>query len=95
MPPNVAHTARLPFGFRATFVWSAERRLRVEWHPASPSIRSARHRKRFFAAYVTERRTFMETVAATLGGAVGVIDLPAAVTDGQFVLDCVMPPTRH
>jgi hypothetical protein len=94
-PEAVTHTAPLPLGYKAQFTWSAEGGFRVEWDPAPPSIRSPRHRKKFFQAYARARHSFLTDVAVVVGGAVGILDVPAGVTDGLFVLDCVRPPTRH
>jgi hypothetical protein len=94
-PKDITHVASLPHGYRAQFAWSSEGRLWVEWDPAPPNIRSARHRRKFFEAYASARRRFLTDVAAVVGGAVAVVDVPGEVTDGQFVLDCVMPPTKH
>jgi hypothetical protein len=91
----ITHTAVLPHSYRAEFSWSAEGHFRIEWDPDVPNIRSGRHRKKFFQAYAVARRAFLESVAAVIGGNVGIVDVPGEVTDGQFVLDCVMPPTRH
>jgi hypothetical protein len=91
----ITGTASLPLGYRAQFTWSAEGGFRVEWDPAPPSIRSPRHRRRFFQAYAVARRTFMESVAAVIDGPLGVVDVPAEVTGGQLVFNCVMPPTKH
>jgi hypothetical protein len=37
----------------------------------------------------------LESVAAVIGGAVAVLDVPGGVTGGQFTLDFVRAPTRH
>ena len=94
-PKDITHVASLPHGYRAQFVWSAEGRFRLEWDPAAPNIRSGRHRRKFFEAYSAARRDFLESVAAVIGGNVAIVDVPGEVTDGQFVLERVMPPTKH
>jgi hypothetical protein len=91
----IAHTARLPHGFRVRFSWTAEKSLQVEWEPDVPRIQSARHRRKFFEAYATARREFMRIVATVIGGNVVIVDVPGGVTDDKFTFEAVSPATRH
>src|SRR4051794_26201095 len=86
------HTAHLPFGFTAEFSWEPGNEMRVEWEPDVPRIRSPRHRRRFFEAYVAARREFMTDVATSMGGNLAVVDWAG---DGMpITLEVVEPVSR-
>jgi hypothetical protein len=94
------HTAVLPHGFRATFEWEPPPArpdvfaMNVRWHPGVPHIHSARHRRKFLAAYQAARREFLTMIATIIGGNVLVADTNAAVTE-LTELEVVQPAVRH
>jgi hypothetical protein len=92
---TIPHTARLPHGYRVQFTWSPGSGLKVEWDPDAPRVHSARHRRKFFEAYAAARRDFLRDVATSIGGSVGVVDVPGEVTDDSFGFECVPPATKH
>jgi hypothetical protein len=83
------YTVSLPHGYTATFSYQlhATDKVRVQWEPATPVIRSPKHRRKFFEAYAHERRKFWQQVASEMGGAVLIVD-----TNGEFE---VVLPSRH
>ncbi|HEV2605006.1 MAG TPA: hypothetical protein VGU24_15220 [Microvirga sp.] len=86
-PSTIQRTFALPLGFKATFRW-ARNGLAVEWVPAPPCIKSARHWRKFSNAYSAARRDFMRDVATAIGGNVAILD-----TTGEF--EVVRPGTKH
>jgi hypothetical protein len=57
-----------------------------------PLIRKARARRKFFEAYQAARRSFLEEVAAVIGGDALILDIPCA--EGRLRGSC--PQTaRH
>ena len=72
------------------FQWSPDAGVKVEWQPAFPSIRSPRHRRKFFAAYVQARAEFLEMLAATRGN-IAVLDLPR----DWGALTIIEKPVKH
>src|SRR4051794_21177465 len=85
----------LPFGYEATFHWQPEG-LKTRWCPDVPSIRKTRARRKFFAAYQVARRSFLEEVAAVIGGAVLILD--TSVTENAIeavAAEFVREPTQH
>jgi hypothetical protein len=85
----------LPFGYEATFCWRLDG-LETRWCPDVPFIRKPRARRKFFAAYKVARRSFLEEVAAVVGGAVLILDI-SDTQDAISVVDAdhVHEPTRH
>jgi hypothetical protein len=86
------HTVHLPFGFTAEFSWGPGDAMRVEWEPDVPRIRSPRHRRRFFKAYLAARREFMTNVATSMGCNLAVVDCAG---DGPITFEVVEPGFRH
>ena len=84
---EIRHSADLPNGYRATFIWSSRSGLSVEWSPAVPNVRRPHERRQFLAVYSAARAAFLSEVATTLGGAVAVVD-----AGGVSVF---IPATRH
>lgn len=84
----ISHTAKLPHGYIAEFRWALGTGFQVLWEPDVPDIRSARPRAKFVAAYVAERATFTEMLAATLGKRVLVVD----AGDHSFARSSVIDP---
>ena len=81
----------LPFGYEATFRWHRSG-LTTLWSPSVPFVRKTRARRKFFAAYQVVRRSFLEEVAAVVGGNVLILD----TTDLNVVsAEIVRRPTRH
>jgi len=92
MPADpITHAAKLPFGYAVEFTWSRDGGMKVEWAPDVPAIRSQRHFRKFFAAYVAARATFLRQVADVVGGAVAVADVGGDDTP----VSVVRPSTRH
>jgi hypothetical protein len=82
----------LPLGFQATFYWLPGE-LGVRWSPDMPFIAKARARRKLFEAYQVARRSFLEEVAAVIGGDLLILD-----TSGLHNLvgaEVVRRPTRH
>jgi len=88
---TIKHAAKLPFGYAVEFTWTRDGGMKVEWTPTVPTIRSERAFKRFFAAYVAARATFLRQVADVVGGAVAVADVGGDDTP----VSVVRPSTRH
>ena len=89
---ELRRTFHLPFGYRATFCWRLGELLEVRWTPDRPLIRKERSQRKFFAAYQAARRSFLEEVAAVVGGNVLVIDVRGLHLAGAQVISA---PTRH
>lgn len=87
-PAQLKHTARLPFGFSATFTWSSTSGTAVEWDPHVPQITSPRARSKFYKAYRDARRAFYQDIATVIGGAALIVDM-----DGTS--EVVMPAQKH
>jgi hypothetical protein len=81
----------LPFGYQATFHWHAGE-LETRWYPEVPLIPRTRARRKFFAAYQVARRSFLEEVAAVIGGDVLILDTSGLNVVGAEV---VRRPTWH
>ena len=88
----IQHTASLPHGYIATFTYSSAIGFRVEWQPAVPYIRNARHLRRFMAAYTAARDAFMADLAGMVGGRVLTVDVSK---NGVKAITVAEPPTRH
>jgi hypothetical protein len=85
---TIRHTAKLPFGYEATFIWR-DGDLNVQWAPEAPRIESSRRAQRKFReAYNAARRSFYRDVATCIGGAVVVADV-----DGE--METIMPATKQ
>jgi hypothetical protein len=83
----IKHAADLPLGYRVEFVWTGDK-MRVEWLPAVPAIRSRRAWNKFRAAYNAARRDFMKMIATTTAGSILIADI-----DGS--MEIVRPGTKH
>jgi hypothetical protein len=68
----------LPLGYRVTFCWQPGEHFQLRWSPDVPLIRNARARRKFFEAYQAARRSFLEEVAAVIGGDVLIFHIPFA-----------------
>jgi hypothetical protein len=84
---EIRHVADLPFGYRATFSWSKENGLEVEWNQEI-QIESLRAQRKFREAYNAARRSFVKDLATCLDGKVLIVDV-----DGP--METVLPPSRH
>jgi hypothetical protein len=82
----------LPLGYRVTFCWQPGEHFQLRWSPDVPLIRKARARRKFFEAYQAARRSFLEEVAAVIGGDVLILDIPCA--EGRWRGSCPQT-TRH
>jgi hypothetical protein len=67
----------LPLGYRVTFCWQPGEHFQLRWCPDVPLIRKARAWRKFFEAYQAARRSFLEEVAAVIGGDVSILDIRA------------------
>jgi hypothetical protein len=83
----------LPFGYQATFQWKPESGFKVRWEPDRPLIRQTRAQRKFFEAYQAARRSFLEDIAAIVGGKVLIVDAPG-FQDFEPT-EIITPPTRH
>jgi hypothetical protein len=89
----IRHSARLPFNFTAEFSWDGGRMV-VAWSPDTPAgFKSRRAFMRLFDAYAAARAEFLELVATSMGGSVGVVDAPAFKRDAGVTV--VRPAVRH
>ncbi len=65
--------------------------MAVHWSPDVPDgFKSRRAFRRLFDAYIEARAEFLEIVATTLGGNVGVVDI-----DAPNRIGVVRPGTKH
>lgn len=81
-------TVGLPYGYRVTFRHGQGLHIGVEWEPDTPNIRSARHRRKFNAAYLAARDDFLRDVAIMIRGRIAVSDLAGNLT-------VIEPPAAH
>jgi hypothetical protein len=85
----------LPFGYQATFHWHPDG-LETHWCPDVPLLRRARARRKFLAAYQVARLSFLEEVAAVIGGDVLILDISGTQNAvGAIGAQVVNKPTRH
>jgi hypothetical protein len=82
----------LPFGYQATFHWCPSG-LETRWSPDVPLIHKAHARRKFFAAYQVARRSFLEEVAAVIGGDVLILDISGL--QNAVSAEVVRRPIRH
>lgn len=85
---EIRHTAKLPSGYEATFIWSAKDGIAVEWNPDVPRIKSPRAFRKFREAYNAARRAFYGDIATCIGGNVMIVD-----NDG--LMEVVSPAPKH
>jgi hypothetical protein len=73
----IERIVRLPLGFRATFRFDERgNQFAVDWKPSVPkSAGSARHARRFMAAYRRARDDFLTDVSSQIGGNIMVYDV--------------------
>lgn len=90
---SISRTFQLPFGYCATFRWRPGELLEVRWTPDRPLIRKERSQRKFFAAYQAARRSFLEEVAAVVGGNVLIIDCGGL--QNVAGAEMISAPTRH
>jgi hypothetical protein len=83
----------LPFGFQATFYWGPGELFGVRWSPDAPLIHKARACRKFFEAYQVARRSFLEEVAAVIGGDVSILDISGL--QNAVSAEVVRRPIRH
>lgn len=83
----------LPFGYQAKFCWCSGELCGVRWFPNTPLIHKARAQRKFFAAYQVARRSFLEEVAAVIGGHILILDKSGL--QNVVGAEVVRRPTRH
>lgn len=67
MDKEIRHTADLPLGYQATFIWSKANGCTIEWKPDVPRISSRRAFNQLRAAYNVARHTFYQDVVNASG----------------------------
>lgn len=77
---------KLTLGYSVEFSFGSG--LEARWSPDVPRINNARPRAKLRRSYEDARRSFLQELAASIGGNVAVID-----TDGQS--EVVMKPVSH
>jgi hypothetical protein len=90
---NVEHqrTVRLPYGYRATFVFRPDPHFfEVFWEPDRPRIRSARAWRKFQAAYFEARDEFLSEAMTMTGQSMAVVT-PGTTRE----LAIIEPEVRH
>jgi hypothetical protein len=93
--PALERNFSLPFGHDATFHWQPDG-LKTHWCPDVPSIRKPRARRKFFTAYQVARRSFLEEVAAVIGGRILILDISNTENSIRAVAaEFIREPTKH
>jgi hypothetical protein len=80
----------LPFGYQVMFQSHPGGLCEARWSPDVPLIRKAPARRKFFEAYQSARRSFLEELAAVIGGRLAISGL-----ENHLDADFVRTPTRH